>query len=46
MAIPRVIMLLNDHSDDVRSSTVSALTKLAGHGEFIHICHLDTANLQ
>jgi hypothetical protein len=46
MAVPRLIVLLNDRNHVVRSSTVSALTKLAGHGEFISICDLDIANLQ
>jgi hypothetical protein len=45
MAIPQLVMLLNDHDYHIRLSAVSALTKLAGHGVFIPISHLDIANL-
>jgi HEAT repeat protein len=44
MAIPPLAMLLNDHSDDVRSATVSALVKLVDHGEFVAVCCPDIAN--
>jgi HEAT repeat protein len=44
MAIPPLVMLLNDHSDDVRSATVSALVKLADRGEFVAACFLDMTN--
>jgi hypothetical protein len=35
---------LNDEDDDVLSATVSALEKLAEHGEFVAVCHLGIAN--
>ena len=45
-AIPLLITLLNDDNYLVRPATVSALTKLADHGELVPICHLDVANVQ
>ena len=33
-AIPSLVRILNRGGDDVRTVTVSALTKLADHGEF------------
>jgi hypothetical protein len=33
----------HDHDPDVRSSTVSALSQLAGHGEFVIACYPDIA---
>jgi hypothetical protein len=43
-ATTRLIMLLNDPVSNVRSSTVSALTKLADHGEFVAVCYVDVTN--
>jgi hypothetical protein len=43
-AIPLLIALLNGGSYSVRSATVSALSKLADHGEFSAVCYLDIAN--
>jgi HEAT repeat protein len=45
-AILPIITLLNDNEAHVRSATVSALTKLADHGEFVLIFHLDIAYVQ
>jgi HEAT repeat protein len=42
-AIPRLIALLNDNDDDVRSGAASALTKLADHGEFVPINTIQTS---
>jgi hypothetical protein len=44
-AIPRLIALLNYRWPDIRPSTVSALTKLAGYGEFMPVCYLNITNL-
>jgi hypothetical protein len=44
MAIPRLIVLLNDHNYLVRSSTVSAFAKLADYGEFIIASYPDVAD--
>jgi hypothetical protein len=44
MAIPLLIMLLNRNNDNTRSSTVSALAKLADYGEFIAVGNVDIAN--
>jgi hypothetical protein len=42
-AIPWLITLLDDHHPYIRS-TVSVLTKLVGHGEYVIACYPDIAN--
>jgi hypothetical protein len=44
MAIPQLLMLLNDHNFVVRSSTVSVLAKLTDHGEFVVASYSDVAD--
>jgi HEAT repeat len=43
--IPLLIALLNDKRQDVRSSTVFAVTKLADYGEFVAAYYADIANI-
>jgi hypothetical protein len=45
MAIPSLIMLLKNGSYDVPLVTVSAVVKLAHHGECDAVCYLDVANV-
>jgi hypothetical protein len=44
MVIPRLIVLLNNYSLDVRSSTVSVLAHLASRGGFVVVHCSDVAN--
>jgi hypothetical protein len=44
MLIPRLIELLNGRQAGVRSAMVSALARLAGHGELVVACYPDIAN--
>jgi len=43
-AIPMFVTLLNGNDDGIRSDTVSALTKLAAHSEFVVVHYSDAAN--
>jgi HEAT repeat protein len=45
-AIPSLFLLLNGNDDYVRPATISALAKLADHGESIIVCSLDIANVR
>jgi hypothetical protein len=38
-------MLLNDDNNDTRLAVVSMLTRLANHGEFVAMYHLDVTNI-
>jgi len=44
MVIPQLITLLNQDEDSIRSATVSALAKLADHGEFVVVHSSDMTN--
>jgi hypothetical protein len=39
-----ITALLNSNHRDIRAATVSAIVKLADHGEFVVACYPDIAN--
>jgi hypothetical protein len=44
MAIPSLVTLLGNNYDDIRSATVSALTKFADYGKFVVARYSDIAD--